>query len=476
MLISKFLNLILNLGTTENDDVNLVRLYRQVNGLSVFYIFVAFSVGFICFVFLRNTKGTFYLGIIQIIATFMYLTILLMTARRKINFSRQMVINTFEWHLFFIGLLLNGWGGPILPVVILYPLLAALVEVSIIKHLFIGLLQISIFLIIKFIFPNIQNFLISFSGINEGVSNILSIMSYSYFPVMAAIIIRIIFKENMRARQKQKELLSEIQISNNLLEIYTERLKDESMRLQAEVNIAKRIQKMVLPSDEEIQEIKELDIACFMQSAKEVGGDYYDILQKDDTILIGIGDVTDHGLVAGLVMLMAQTSIRTCFEENIFDSKQIISLVNKTLQKNINRIKEDKNMTLSIINYNKGALSISGQHESIVICRANGEIEIYDTIENGFYVGLLPDIDNLLNTVNLNFQKNDILFLYTDGLTEADNNKKEQFGLDRACSVLKKYKDLSSNEIKFKIIKELYNFIGIKEFDDDITIIVIKKK
>jgi len=98
-----------------------------------------------------------------------------------------------------------------------------------------------------------------------------------------------------------------------LVTAMNEQLQIENLRMGAELNVARRIQQMILPSPQEL-EIEGLDIAGYMAPADEVGGDYYDVLYTDDIVTISIGDVTGHGLESGLLMLMTQTAVRTLKE------------------------------------------------------------------------------------------------------------------------------------------------------------------
>ena len=88
------------------------------------------------------------------------------------------------------------------------------------------------------------------------------------------------------------------------------RLQAENLRLGAELEVTRELQQMLLPTPEELQQIDGLDIACYMAPAAEVGGDYYDVLQHNGQIKIGIGDVTGHGLESGVLMLMTQAIVR----------------------------------------------------------------------------------------------------------------------------------------------------------------------
>ncbi|HBD96491.1 MAG: hypothetical protein A2015_15755 [Spirochaetes bacterium GWF1_31_7] len=469
---------LLNSGVKEENDINEIRLIRQVNGLNIFFTLVAFSVLVISIILYVKYKsmGVLLMAIVQSIATVFYFNNVIMTAKGHINITRVITIHIFEWQLFLDGVLIDVWGNPALPIIILFPLLAALVEVSIFRHLLVGLIQVGILILLHTVFSDVEIYIKALTNMNSSVLFMLEIVSISYIPMMAAVIISIIFKENIRAREKQKQLLNQITITNKQLEVYTERLRDESQRLLAEVNIAKKIQTMVLPGETEILEIKDLEFACIMRPADEVGGDYYDILQVDDTVTIGIGDVTGHGLSSGLVMMMAQTTIRTLAQLKLTDLPFFLSSVNSVLYENIKRIKENRNMTLSLLTYNNGSFSIVGQHESYIIVRANGDVECIDTQDMGFYVGILPDISIDISQKEFQLKKGDLLVLYTDGITESINEHNEQFGIERIISTIKKYHTLPIEKMKDKFMRDLYNFMGNSIPFDDITLVLIRQK
>ncbi|MBW3586589.1 MAG: HAMP domain-containing protein, partial [Cyanobacteria bacterium 0813] len=94
---------------------------------------------------------------------------------------------------------------------------------------------------------------------------------------------------------KVKERTAELANANQEIITLNEKLKVDNLRLGAELNVARQIQQMILPNPEEL-EIDGLDIAAYMESADEVGGDYYDVLQIDGVVTLAIGDVTGHGL------------------------------------------------------------------------------------------------------------------------------------------------------------------------------------
>ena len=157
-----------------------------------------------------------------------------------------------------------------------------------------------------------------------------------------------------------------------------------------------------MPKQKELESIEGIEIAGFMEPADEVGGDYYDVINCEGRIKIGIGDVTGHGLESGVLMIMAQTAVRTLLENNETDSRKFLATVNRTIYKNANRMNSQKNMTLAMLDYSEGFLTLSGQHEEMIVVRSDGEVELIDTEYLGFPLGLVEDIawggDNLSET------------------------------------------------------------------------------
>ena len=105
--------------------------------------------------------------------------------------------------------------------------------------------------------------------------------------------------------------------------------------MKAELNVSRRLQQMLLPTEKELLQVDGLDIAGFMEPAAEVGGDYYDVLQHSGRILFGIGDVTGHGLESGALAIMVQSSIRTLLALNETDPVKFFSALNQMVFHNL---------------------------------------------------------------------------------------------------------------------------------------------
>lgn len=264
--------------------------------------------------------------------------------------------------------------------------------------------------------------------------------------------------------------------ANHKITVLNERLKVENLRMGAELEITRRLQKMILPKDYELSEISGLEIAGFMESADEVGGDYYDVLTNDGAAKIGIGDVTGHGLESGVLMLMVQTAIRTLQESNETDPVRFMDILNRTIYKNVERMNTDKNLTLALLDYHQGLLSISGQHEEMVIVRASGEIERVETMELGFPIGLVSEIGDFIAQTQVQLHSGDVVVLYTDGITEAEDINGVQYEMERLCEIVKRYRQKSAAEIKEAVIRSWRQHLGTQKMFDDITLLVLKQK
>jgi len=279
-----------------------------------------------------------------------------------------------------------------------------------------------------------------------------------------------VLEERVQARTRELA-----QANAEILKL-NEQLKLENLRMSAELDITRKLQQMFLPTEEELQQMSGLDISGFMEPATEVGGDYYDVLQVGDRIKIGIGDVTGHGLESGVLMIMAHTAVRTLLANNETDPAKFLNTLNQMVFENVQRMKSYKNMTLAILDYEAGILRMSGQHEALIVVRNDGEVKEVDTFDLGFPLGLEPDISHFVNETKVVLQTGDVAVLYTDGITEAMNDRKQQYGLERLCQCLRQHRHLGSREIRQAVIDDVRQFIGSQSLYDDLTLLVMKQK
>ncbi len=258
------------------------------------------------------------------------------------------------------------------------------------------------------------------------------------------------------------------------------RLSTENVRLGAELDVSRRLQTMLLPREEELADLHGLEAAAFMEPAHEVGGDYYDILRGEDGVRIGIGDVTGHGLESGVVMLMTQSVLRTLTISEEEDLTTILDVLNRTLFTNIQRMGSDKNLTFALIDYlptpTGGGLRVIGQHESLIVVRADGSVEEIDTSLLGLPVGLVDDLKSYLAETEVALHAGDVVVLYTDGITEAADPQGTLFGLERLKALAAEHHENSPHAIKDAILRAVGDHIAGGTVFDDLTLIVLKQR
>jgi predicted ATPase/serine phosphatase RsbU (regulator of sigma subunit) len=253
-------------------------------------------------------------------------------------------------------------------------------------------------------------------------------------------------------------------------------VKDE---LWGEMQLAKRIQRALLPKE---PVIPGYDIAAHMESSLEVGGDYYDVIRQNGIHWVIIGDVSGHGVSAGLVMMMVQTALHTALSGDSTPSPSaLLETVNTTLFHNMKALGEDKYMTLTLFAVHEGGeIFFAGLHQDIMIYRAEKrEVETIET--KGFWIGITSDIRGMMPVGRFSMDIGDTLLVFTDGLTEAVLNRdsrkssggsREPFGEEKLKALLQeRCHGRSPTEIKEEILKALEAY----DRGDDLTILLLKR-
>jgi serine phosphatase RsbU (regulator of sigma subunit)/anti-sigma regulatory factor (Ser/Thr protein kinase) len=251
----------------------------------------------------------------------------------------------------------------------------------------------------------------------------------------------------------------------------------EQEKVQKEIQVAKEIQTTLLPKD--LPETEGFDIASFYRAARDVGGDYYDVMKVGPGLIgVIVADVSGKGVPGSLVMTITRTVVRLVANQNR-SAKNVLVKVN-------NFVKEDMKKGMFVTAFYLVLDSLSRKinfacagHDPLLIYRAK-EDKVYWVKPKGFPLGIsLPD-DDLFRTVmaeeTIKLQKDDLLLIYTDGVTEAMNGKREQFGEQRFVEAVKKYGKLTSREFIANLEEELKNFTQGYPQNDDITLVAVKEK
>ncbi len=244
-------------------------------------------------------------------------------------------------------------------------------------------------------------------------------------------------------------------------------------RLEEEMKIAQKIQTAILPK---IFDSNNFDISGVMVPAEEVGGDYFDFIVDDaGREWFCVGDVTSHGVTPGLIMMMSQSIINTVVNMPGINPKEAVSRLNKILFENIkNRLGVSEFMTFSIFCHTgNGNFITAGKHIDYLIYRQDTK-DVNRVKTNGMWIGVMKDISAKTTEDTFTLNKGDILFLYTDGVTEAPDKDRALFGIDRLINVIKSNGDKKSKDLIEDVMSEINRYLG--EQDDDITMLCIKYK
>lgn len=252
------------------------------------------------------------------------------------------------------------------------------------------------------------------------------------------------------------------------------RQKTESARLETEMSMAAKIQEAMLPNAfPAFPDRKEFDIFASMNPAKEVGGDFYNFFMIDgDTLGIIIADVSDKGVPAALFMMSSDILLKNHMLTKK-SPKAVLEEVNRLICES-NREEMFVTVWLGILDIKTGRLTAANAgHEKPAIKSADGSFELYKD-RHGMMVGYLDNIK--YSEYELTLEKGSKLFLYTDGVVEANNAGNEQFGTVRMTEALRSAENGTPKEILKAVDDAIKGFVNDVPQFDDITMLCLEYK
>lgn len=269
---------------------------------------------------------------------------------------------------------------------------------------------------------------------------------------------------------------SELEQINLQLEDRNNQLQFEKNRTQKEIELAAFVQQSFFNQD--LPNFEEWEVAYYLKPLAGVSGDLYDFFHTDSKLEgLGIFDVSGHGISSGLVTMLVKNIIEQEFflgkNEKLEDVMYIIN----------DRVIEEKG---NIENYLTGILVrtyqdsldiVNAGHPSTLFFRKTKEKPEFianDTQHCGV-IGI-ADFPINLKPFSIDVESGDTFLFYTDGIIEATNSKKEDFGKDRLYETFNKYKNQSLHEQIYSILNDLTTFTGKNSFEDDITLLLLRKK
>jgi sigma-B regulation protein RsbU (phosphoserine phosphatase) len=271
--------------------------------------------------------------------------------------------------------------------------------------------------------------------------------------------------------------LSEIQLLTIIsgqvaLQIENSRLYEEEVakqKLEEEMAMARTIQSRLLPR--EIPTLPGVAIHGMNVSSRQVSGDYYDMIPRQDGKLgIVIADVSGKGMPASLLASNLQAALRAQCDTDLSPG-EILERVNRQLHATTDPMHF---ATLFLCVFDPGTRTLcysSGGHNAPVLVRSDGQIKLLE--KGGLPLGAFEFGSYEEEEVHLG--EGDLVFLYTDGLTEAkDPNQEDEYGEDRLNRFLQDHGGLPVNTLIEEVKQEVIKFSGRQEADDDITLVALK--
>ena len=265
--------------------------------------------------------------------------------------------------------------------------------------------------------------------------------------------------------------------AKNLVNIVN--LSNQKERIESELNIAQKIQMAMLPTSfPPFPDVPNLEAYGEVIPAKEVGGDLFDFLIRDDKLYFCIGDVSGKGVPAALVMAVTRSLFRSV-TTYIDSPAQIVTQMNDSLSGEGN----DQDMFVTLF---AGVLDLSSGE--LKYCNAGHDAPIHLRLDdlqstNDLRLGQLECTPNLPLGVlpGFNYEEQqttlavgDTLFLYTDGLTEAENSNHELFGMDRLLATIDKQQNVGCLPLIQTMQAAVRQFVGSDEQSDDLTMFAIR--
>lgn len=279
---------------------------------------------------------------------------------------------------------------------------------------------------------------------------------------------------NITTEDEMKDLHDSFVHMQNDLKNYIEHLKDTTSakeKIESELRIAREIQMGMIPKIfPPFPNLSQIDLYAMLEPAKEVGGDLYDFFMIDENHLcFAIGDVSGKGVPASLFMAVTRTLLRSAAPNQISPA-HIVNVLNKALSSG-NESNMFVTFFLGIINTDNGLIKYANAgHNPPVLIRTGGIVEFLP-ITKDIPIGLFEEFN--YNEKELTLKPNDKLFLYTDGITEAEDINQDLYSEKRLMNCLSIYLREHPKGLIQQVAMDVAVHVGDNMQSDDITMLSI---
>ncbi|MBQ3034329.1 MAG: PP2C family protein-serine/threonine phosphatase [Deferribacterales bacterium] len=274
-------------------------------------------------------------------------------------------------------------------------------------------------------------------------------------------------RENqLEIREKQRQMT----ILNTDLLRMNEKLKGAQAVIDDELKQVGQIQESLLP--EGLPAIDGYDFGACYIPAEHAGGDYYDCIEMSNNYWgFLVADVSGHGTPAAVIMAITRAIMRS-YTFDVVSSSEALAMVNDILCDNIHT-KDFVTMFYMVMDPSRGQMNLASAGHNPALLFDSSEFLVKKVKAGGMFLGTFQGLD--YEEKKMTLDKGDIFFMYTDGLVEAMNGSREQYGYDRLMSKLMMFSSYSCERIIDEIMTDVRDFTKGSNFEDDITILAIKK-
>jgi phosphoserine phosphatase RsbU/P len=277
---------------------------------------------------------------------------------------------------------------------------------------------------------------------------------------------------NNRFQEEDLKVLTTI-ASVASIKIENDRLLDERLekrRMEEELKVASEIQMRLQPFSP--PKLDGWDMTGVSFPCREIGGDYYDFIhrKRDSHLIVAVGDVSGKGTGAALLMSSLHAAVRAQSQTRASIS-EIMGEINQYIFENS---PSNKFLTLFYgeLDPDTGTLTYSnGGHNAPIFVRRSGKVERLD--KGGLPIGMMQA--GVYQEASVDFERGDVLVIYSDGITESINERDEEFEEERLIEVVKNNLGRSASGIRDRIDEALSRFVGNTAPVDDMTLMIIKR-
>lgn len=324
---------------------------------------------------------------------------------------------------------------------------------------------------LPFTFASIYKFL-SILGIVPKIWNFI-LFPYTYYSLLVVLLSMSVFlarnfaktNKDLEIQLEQVKSLSEKTLQQ---EIEKTKLEAENERKTQELEEARKLQLSMLPK--EIPQSINYEVAVYMQTATEVGGDYYDFhIDNNNMLTIAVGDATGHGMQAGTMVAASKS---------LFKAKAVNPDPSLILKESSNALKEMgfslmfMAMTVAKLSKDKIILSSAGMPFTLLYRAEQNEVEELEV--KGMPMGSMKDFPYKSEEVNV--KPGDVILFMSDGFPELFNENNDMLGYDKAVEIFNEAANKKSGEVIQQLINGVKSWAGNYPLKDDITFVVVKIK